>query len=203
MEIEKQAKTLETLKIDEPKKKQYIKNVTGWLADLNKASWETRVKGLASSFEKPGILFLEERLATYRGSEAEAAAALALEKHRKDRGIIAGNGKIIQEKNVTDLTGTGEQAAVTQALTCLDNGTVPALSHPNNMKWGAAFNNDDGDLPGVAGAGGYREYYVEKAPADATYHGSRRLVVKTSNKNVYYTWTHYGDNGKPAFVRIR
>ena len=203
VEIEKQAKTLETLKIDESKKNQYKKNVTGWLADLNKASWEQRAKGLTSSFEKPGILFLEERLATYRGSEAAAAAALALEKQRKERGLIAGNGKIIAEKPVTDLTGTGEQDAVNDALTCRDNGTVPALSHPNNMKWGAAFNNNDGDLPGAAGAGGYREYYVEKDPTDVTYHGSRRLVVKSSNNNVYYTWTHYGDNGKPAFVRIR
>ena len=63
---------------------------------------------------------------------------------------------------------------------------------------GASFGNKDGDLP----SGTYQEYYVEKDPASTTYHGDRRLV-KSSKGKVYYTWTHYGDNGKPAFVRIR
>lgn len=31
----------------------------------------------------------------------------------------------------------------------------------SEFKWNAEFNNTDGDLPGTAGGGGYREYYAE------------------------------------------
>ncbi|TAM92486.1 MAG: hypothetical protein EPN43_02385 [Jatrophihabitans sp.] len=80
---------------------------------------------------------------------------------------------------------------------------MPVLSHPNGMQWAALHKNRDGHLPGAADAGGYKEYYVEKKPGSATYHGNRRLVVHNKSKRVYYSWTHYGDNGSPAFVRIR
>jgi hypothetical protein len=33
--------------------------------------------------------------------------------------------------------------------------------------------------------------------------GSLRLVVHKNTGAMYYTWTHYGDNGLPAFVQIR
>ena len=107
---------------------------------------------------------------------------------------------MIGEKKVEDLSSTnGEKDGVQAALDGLDTNTAPTLTHPNGAKWGASFGNKDGDLP----SGTYKEYYVERAPGAAGgYHGSRRLV-KSSKGNVYFTWTHYGDNGKPAFVRIR
>ena len=43
----------------------------------------------------------------------------------------------------------------------------------------------------------------EKDPTDATFHGSRRLLTRNGKPYVYYSWTHYGDNGQPKFVRIR
>ena len=33
--------------------------------------------------------------------------------------------------------------------------------------------------------------------------GPLRLVVNKDTGAMYYTWTHYGDNGLPAFVQIR
>ena len=33
--------------------------------------------------------------------------------------------------------------------------------------------------------------------------GTLRVVLNSQNGDMYYTWTHYGDTGEPAFVRIR
>jgi hypothetical protein len=33
--------------------------------------------------------------------------------------------------------------------------------------------------------------------------GPLRVVVDSVSEAIYYTWTHYGQAGDPAFVRIR
>jgi RHS repeat-associated protein len=96
-----------------------------------------------------------------------------------------------------------EEAAVLSTLNHIDAGTKPvgALA----KKWGTTFQNRDGDLPGVRGANSpYREYRVAPPPGTSGA-GANRIVVNSQSGEVYYTWTHYGDNGRqtPAFVQIR
>ncbi len=173
------------------------KNLEGWIKDYETMPWATLEKN--SSYEKGTVAFLEDRVNRYSGDAAKAEAAEKLHQERVTKGLISEKGGVIGEKKVDDLSTTnGEKAAVQAALDGLDTNTAPALTHNNGKKWGASFGNKDGDLP----SGTYQEYYVEKDPASNTYHGNRRLV-KSSKGKVYYTWTHYGDNGKPAFVRIR
>jgi RHS repeat-associated protein len=92
-----------------------------------------------------------------------------------------------------------EEEAVLDTLEHIDAGTRPfgAL----RKKWGTGFRNVRGDLPGTPGAGGYREYRVAP-PIGTTGAGVRRIVVGQDG-SVYYSWTHYGDTGAPAFVRLR
>ena len=94
-----------------------------------------------------------------------------------------------------------EEATLRQTLTHIDAGTTPtgALS----KRWGTQFKNWAGDLPGAKGASSpYLEYRV--APAAGTGGaGARRVVVNKQTGEAYYTWTHYGDTGTPAFVQIR
>jgi guanyl-specific ribonuclease Sa len=77
-----------------------------------------------------------------------------------------------------------------------------ASKAPWKGKWGVPHGNNEGNLPGVPGAGGYKEYYVEPLPG-ATNSGLKRVVVSDADGSAYYTWTHYGDQGEPAFVQIR
>lgn len=93
-----------------------------------------------------------------------------------------------------------EERAVLESLTHLDAGTRPPGMQPHG--WGRPFRNHGGDLPGAPGTGGYREYDVLPPPG-ITNRGTRRIVVSDTDRSVYYTWTHYGDTGPPAFVRIR
>jgi guanyl-specific ribonuclease Sa len=93
-----------------------------------------------------------------------------------------------------------EEAAVLRTLEHIDAGTVPSgLSR----RWGVRFNNRDGDLPGARSqASPYREYRVAPPPGTRL-PGPMRVVVDSATRAIYYTWTHYGDGGFPAFVRIR
>ncbi|MCX7748962.1 MAG: ribonuclease [Clostridia bacterium] len=93
-----------------------------------------------------------------------------------------------------------EEQAISNTLSHIDAGTRP--TGPTRRKWGTNFRNNRGDLPGVPGAGGYKEYRVAPAPGTSGA-GPRRIVTNTAGDEVYYTWTHYGDSGDPAFVRIR
>jgi len=176
---------------------QQQKNIEGWIKEYETMPWATLEKN--STFDKGTVAFLEDRVNRYSGDAAKAEAAEKLYQERVTKGLISEKGAVIGEKKVDDLSTTnGEKVAVEAALDGLDTNTAPVLTHNNGKKWGASFGNKDGDLP----SGTYQEYYVEKDPASTTYHGDRRLV-KSSKGKVYYTWTHYGDNGKPAFVRIR
>jgi hypothetical protein len=94
-----------------------------------------------------------------------------------------------------------EEAAVLGTLRHIDAGTNPtgALA----KKWGTQFKNWDGDLPGAQGmASPYLEYRVAPPPG-VSGAGPNRIVVNSQTGEAYYTWTHYGDTGAPAFVQIR
>ena len=60
-----------------------------------------------------------------------------------------------------------------------------------SFKWAETFNNSDGDLPGVAGAGGYHEYYAERDPADTSpgFWGRNRVLHNITTGNPHAgTW---------------
>jgi hypothetical protein len=94
-----------------------------------------------------------------------------------------------------------EEASVLDSIGHIDAGTKPTGS--TGIKWGSQFKNWNGDLPGPSGPSSpFREFRVAPEPGTQGA-GPLRLVVSPSTGEVYYTWTHYGDAGNPAFVRIR
>ncbi|WP_185734619.1 RHS repeat-associated core domain-containing protein, partial [Burkholderia sp. Bp9031] len=94
-----------------------------------------------------------------------------------------------------------EESALLNTLSHIDNGTVP--TGPLAKKWGTQFKNWAGDLPGGQGpTSPYREYRVAPSPG-TTGAGTNRIVMNNQTGEMYYTWTHYGDTGNPAFVQIR
>jgi hypothetical protein len=95
-----------------------------------------------------------------------------------------------------------EEAALLDTLSHIDAKTVP--QGPTATRWSVPFNNNEGELPGLAGARPkpYTEYRVAPAPG-VSGAGVRRVVVDNASGNIFYTWTHYGQSGDPAFVIIR
>jgi hypothetical protein len=201
------------------------KTMTTWIAEHKSMAWEDVVASSENVYKaKGGLANLEDRLLSYQKDDAQVAAsaksadlaaakanadaaaareaAKALRLDRISKGLLAGNGTVIAERKSTDLTGPGETAAVQAALQALKDGTAIALTHPNGALREADHLNRDADLPGAKRSGGYTETYVQKDPASPTYHGSRRLVVHTATGRTYYSWTHYGANGSPAFVKL-
>lgn len=174
-------------------------NMADWIEKHKTFTWEQVVDSQNSTYTKGSIAHLEDRLLRYTGREQQAKEAEEEKKRQQQEGLIGSNGTIIAEKPVSEFSGE-QKTSIQDALNAYDNSTAPNLTHSSGMKWGASFGNRDGDLPGGSN---YKEYYVQKRPGDPTYHGSRRLVIHNSSKRVYYSWTHYGDNGQPAFVRIR
>jgi hypothetical protein len=179
-----------------------IDNMKKFLAKHEEMDWQTVVDTQHDTHREGSLAYLEDRLKRYEGNTAAAEAAELARREKVENGLIAGNGTEIERKEVDKFAGE-ERVAIDNAVTAYDAGTAPVLTHPNGMKWAEPYGNRDGSLPGAAGAGGYKEYYVEKKPGSTTYHGNRRLVVHNKKKWMYYTWTHYGDNGKPNFVRLR
>ncbi|MGW4995664.1 polymorphic toxin-type HINT domain-containing protein [Streptomyces mirabilis] len=94
-----------------------------------------------------------------------------------------------------------EEAALGRTLSHIDAGTVP--TGPTARRWGIPFQNREGKLPGGQGANSpYREYRVEPPPGTSGA-GALRVVRNDQTGETYYTWTHYGDSGDPAFVQVR
>jgi guanyl-specific ribonuclease Sa len=94
-----------------------------------------------------------------------------------------------------------EEQAVLGTLKHIDAGTKP--SGPLGKKWGTHFNNKDGDLPGGRFQNSpYQEYRVAPPPGTSGA-GPLRVVGNPQTGDMFYTWTHYGDTGTPAFVQIR
>ena len=121
-------------------------------------------------------------------------------------GLVAENGTAIAWMSSTKIVGDGEaneQQAVTAALAELDAGRIHVPGVCENR---GDHENWAGDLPGARNVVPYREQGIQ--PPTAHWPGRRRLVVDESvaepaKRRVYYTWTHYGQHGAPAFVRIR
>lgn len=94
-----------------------------------------------------------------------------------------------------------EENAVLNTIKHIDAGTRPTGSLAK--RWGIKFENRKEDLPGPTGADSpYLEYRVAPSPG-TTGAGANRIVVNKHTGEMYYTWTHYGDNEGPAFVKVR
>jgi hypothetical protein len=211
-EIEAQAETVSNV--------QQQANIVTWIDKHKAFTWEQAVATKDDSHTKGALAHLEDRLDNYaqRAADASASADAATQKkldaaqaardRAKERkrkiseGLLTGDGRAIAQKTTGDFKGD-ELEAINATLGVIDGGESIRLTHHRGAKFGDEFKNRDGDLPGVARGGGYLEYYVEKDSSDSTYHGGRRLLKHVSTGRVYYTNTHYGDNGSPAFVRIR
>ncbi|MFE9570296.1 polymorphic toxin-type HINT domain-containing protein [Streptomyces sp. NPDC006692] len=101
---------------------------------------------------------------------------------------------------IVDKLPAAEESALSDTLAHIDAGTVP--SGPTSTKWGVKFKNWSKDLPGDVGPNSpYEEYRV--IPSGQSNAGTLRVVRNSITKELYYTWTHYGDTGSPAFVRVR
>ena len=94
-----------------------------------------------------------------------------------------------------------KESALDKTIGYIDSGTTPSGALAKN--WGTSFKNWGGDLPGGVGdQSPYQEYRVASPPGTAGV-GPLRVVYDPDSGATYYTWTHYGDAGEPAFVRIR
>ena len=112
-------------------------------------------------------------------------------------GLEAANGTKIKWMPAGRIDGDGadnEQACLNRAMSALEKGTLPLRDDHTNR---------EGNLPGLRNTGGqYNEYLVERAEKTSA-PGARRLVKSIADGFVYYTWTHYGSEGTPAFVRVK
>jgi RHS repeat-associated protein len=94
-----------------------------------------------------------------------------------------------------------EEARLMATLQHIDAGTTPAA--PLGQRWGIPFQNREGKLPGPSGqASPYVEYRVTPPPGTSG-PGATRVVVNSQTGATYYTWTHYGQSGDPAFMQVR
>ena len=174
----------------------YRKNMTQWLTAYRGMSWA----------EQPARLkWLDERafdyLARVVSRRAEAAAGEAETKAAKEQGRVAADGTIIARKDPADFPAE-ERAKIGRALRRHDGTPNPGENLWWSGAWGESHGNYQGRLPGIRGGGGYKEYYVEPGPGQ-TPPGPRRLVKKESSGRLFYSNTHYGDSGNPAYYALR
>jgi hypothetical protein len=132
----------------------------------------------------------------------EAADALAADADEinalKLDGRYSQNKTKIPLESRASLTGQ-EKTNVDEVLDAYDDGDTTS---PFGGRWNDYHGNNAGDLPGIRGAGGYTEFYVRKITGDTSgFWGARRLVRHTATGRWYFSRTHYGSNGTPAFVR--
>ena len=126
-------------------------------------------------------------------SEAEASAEAAWLKARE--AMMKGKELKNEPAIKSDFVSRTKAANVPKLTKKLDD-TVHAKMRDQaltELKWRAAFQNTDGDLPGVAGAGGYDEYYAKPDPADAVAGGfwGQNRVLHAAGGTWYVTADHY------------
>ncbi|MED4970508.1 pre-toxin TG domain-containing protein [Parageobacillus toebii] len=171
---------------------------------LFKKQWDDLLSSVSSVQWKPAFAGVgpvsrewiqdtaEEAASSVRFSMSQAGGEVG-----KGTGGATYKGK---DKNIPWLTPRGlpkeEEKALLKTLKHIDNGTKP--KGKLSKKWGTKFSNREGYLP----KGNYVEYRVEPPPGTNNA-GTRRVVRNVDTGEMYYTWTHYGDTGAPAFVRIR
>lgn len=92
-----------------------------------------------------------------------------------------------------------EQAAVTEAVDAIEgNGTWRGTNgFGDTGKWGTRFGDGEGNLP----LGSFLEYYVRAENGNRKF-GLRRICKHVATGRLYYTWTHYGEQGDPPFVLL-
>ena len=111
-----------------------------------------------------------------------------------------GNGSTPPWINADSLPAA-ERSALDKTVQHIDSGTVPTDATAKN--WGIKFQNKEGNLPGDSYANSpYREYRAAPPPGTKGA-GTLRVVTNSQTGEMYYTWSHYGQVGPPAFVRIR
>jgi guanyl-specific ribonuclease Sa len=136
-------------------------------------------------------LDLQDELEAIANGTAAARATLIAE------GRLAANRTEIAPEDKSALKGN-EATAVNEILEAFGNGEATS---PFGGKWNEYHGNNGGDLPGVRGGGGYAEFYVRAAPGTPGW-GLRRLVRNDASGRWYYSRTHYGSTGNPAFVLL-
>ncbi|TNF24444.1 MAG: DUF4157 domain-containing protein [Deltaproteobacteria bacterium] len=128
------------------------------------------------------------------------------------------NNDVGTSVTINDFAGSGEeQIAVDECKTNIASGKAPAEFDwvkdrvaknggkvPGKIKqfmskWGSPHGNHDGLLPGVKGAGGYKEYYVREGEGISP---NRRIVKGGPSDQMFYSNTHYGNKGNPAFYHL-
>jgi hypothetical protein len=115
----------------------------------------------------------------YNGQVARKQTQLDVDNGARWDGIAA-----IQIHNPVKAAWVAAQG--TKAMTAFRNGLDLSVQHTINsdFKWNENFGNSDGKLPGVKGAGGYKEYYAPPTPGttggeNGTW-GKNRILRKTS-----------------------
>ena len=115
---------------------------------------------------------------------------------------VGTNGVAVAMTTIPALQGDGqgeigsiwsEKTALRETLKAIDD----SRKWKGAGKWAEYYGNGGGDLP----AGSYLEYYV-RAPSKNDGNGLRRVVVDEDGRR-WYSWTHYGEKGKPAFVLLK
>jgi hypothetical protein len=133
---------------------------------------------------------LDDAAALLAGTQAARQQLIA-------EGRLASNKTEIAAQPLAGLAGE-EKTAVDEILDAFNDGDAAS---PFGGKWNEYHGNNAGDLPGVRGGGGYAEYYVKAALGQAGW-GLRRLVRHPATSRWYYSRTHYGLTGAPAFVLL-
>jgi guanyl-specific ribonuclease Sa len=135
------------------------------------------------------------------GSAArETFERVAAEFVRDAEEVVADGSKRVLARITSGSLSAEEEQAVVDTMTHVDRGTVP--TGPTSKRWGTPFKNQDADLPGGTMANSpYKEYRVAPAPG-TNGAGARRIVVDDATGDMFYTWTHYGDQVQVPYVRI-
>jgi len=118
--------------------------------------------------------------------------------YRMEQGVLGQNDTVINIMDKAAIDGDkadNEQDAVTNALDAEWEETLGVCVNRGPHR------NDNGRLPFKPGVGKYVEWGI--LSSTGLWPGARRLVQDTENGHIYYTWTHYGDNGSPAFVLLK
>lgn len=126
------------------------------------------------------------------------AAAQARRAQLDAAGRISANDTEIDARALAGLSGdglTGEEDAVKEAVKGIKSPGADTWNGGGG-KWNEYHGNGENNLP----VGNYREYYVR--PPEGVAGWGRRRIVKSSTGRYYYSWTHYGENGKPPFVLL-
>ncbi len=119
------------------------------------------------------------------------------------KGQLAWDGSTIPVQKMATVKGDkdkNEVAAVKEAVDAINGkGTWCGTNGFGDVgKWGVSYGDREGYLP----AGGtFLEYYVRAETGNRKF-GARRIVKDTTSGRIYYSSTHYGEQGDPPFILL-